>query len=241
MGLLTSWLLRRPLARAIQLTNLDNPGGLRTVKLTGTLTLVKGSTAVVASGGAFLTESGANTVITFSSQPNVVYVVASVTDNNNLVLLNAYGGAASTTATGYAPAVNYTTLAQAVGDAQAHFQTRTNLNFDESTATTNAAPTTSNLNRCIWAGVALVDYYLYEYRGAPGEDSQKQAALSVAERRLNEILHNFGDGAFSPPVSDSVFNPSVGPTRLPTFDNERWGDISPLPPGPSTAGGLGEW
>ncbi len=230
MSLLTDYLLRRSVARLLQLSNSDNPSGLRQVVVTGTLTLVKGSTAVVGAGSAFTTEVTAGQVIVFSTQPGVVYVVSSVTDNLNLVLTKGYFGVASTSATATLPAINYVTLAQAVGDAQAHFQARTNFPFDDTTAATNANPLL--INKCVWAGVSLVDYYLYEYRGLSGEDSQKAAALTVAERRLKEILYTYGDGAYAAPVTDSPYQPSVGPTRLPDMDDQRWGNVAPLAPGP---------
>lgn len=245
MGLLVEYLLRRSVARSTQLTNVDNAGGLRAQALTGTLTLVQGSAAVVGAGTLFLTEMPVNQVIVLSTQPNVVYVVSAVASHTALTLSKVYFGAASTTATATRPAINYSTLEQAVGDAQAHFQARTNFTFDDTTATTSTTP--ANINKCIWAGVSLVDYYLYEYRGTPGEDSQKAAALTVAERRLKEILYVYGDGAWGAPATDSVFIPSTGPTRLPEFDNQRWTDIAPSAPGPgpsdiSGAGGFdGSW
>lgn len=230
MGLLTQWLLRRSGTRAIQLTNADNPGGIRNVTLTGTLALTKGSTAVVGTGTLFTTELAVDTVVQFASQPGVNYVVSAIASPTALTLLNAYGTTTTASTTAVAPVINYGTLAQAVGDAMAHFQAVTNFPFDDSTATTNPTPT--SINKCIWAAISLVDYYLYEYRGQSGEDPQRQNSLSTAERRLKDILAVYGDGAFSVPVSDSVYNPSVGPTRLPDMDNARWSDVAPQAPGP---------
>lgn len=244
MGLQTQWLLRRSAPRAIQLTNADNPGGIRNVSLTGTFALTKGSTAVVGSGTLFTTELEVGQVIQFASQPGVVYVVAAIGSALALTLLNAYGTTTTASTKAVAPGINYGTLAQAVGDAMAHFQAVTNFPFDDTTATTNATPL--SINKCIWAAVSLVDYYLYEYRGVGGEDAQRANSLSIAERRLKEILAIYGDGAFSVPVSDSVYNPSVGPERLPEMDNARWGNVSPQAPGPGSpdvapGGGADGW
>lgn len=243
MGQLYNAVLSRlPAPRLVQLTQSENPGGLKIVTITGTVTVTKGSTALVGSGTAFTSEIGANTLIQFSAQPGVSYLVASVTDATNAVLAVAYFGITTAGASGYLPQIDYGRLQQAVYDAQAHFQARTNFAFDDVTSNANTTPLT--LNKCIYAGVALVVAYLYEGRGQAWPDAEIQAAWAQADRRLNEILHVYGDGAYSNPVTDSVFTPTVGPSRLPQFDNARFGDISALPPGPGTGnadGGTSEY
>jgi hypothetical protein len=235
--------------RLTELSNADNSGGLRLTQLGGTVTVTSGSLNVVGIGTTFTAFQGAvNTfggiAIQFSSQPGVSYVVASVTDDTNLVLAYPYAAPTAVGAASYLPGINYQTLQAACFDAQQHFITATNFAFDDVTQSANNVGANPTLNKCVWAGVALVVAYLYDPgRGHPWPEAEVEAAWRVANKRLDFVKHNYGDGAFSPPVTDSVFNPSVGPSRLPTFDNQRWGDISPQPPGPWTpsAGSGGDW
>lgn len=237
MSLLTETLSRLSGQRLVELTNADNPGGLRATPVTGTVAVAQGTVFVTGTGTTFLTSVLPNTVIQFASQPGVNYVVTSVLSNTSLTLQANYFGAAAASTTATLPAINYNVLQQASFDAQAHFQTRTNFPFDDITANANTNPLT--LNKCIWAGISLVVAYLYEYRAHPWPEAEVANAWSTADRRLNEVLHVYGDGAFAAPATDSVFQPSIGPARLPTFDNARFGDLSPLPPGPSISGGGG--
>jgi len=236
MGLLVDYLTRRSAARLLQLTNSDNPGGIRSNALAGTVAVTTGSAAVVGTGTAFLSYS-VDQVIQFDSQPGVNYVIQTIASDTSLTLYQNYVGPTNAAANASMPAVNYVTLQDAVWDAQAHFQTETDFVYDDVTQNANNAGANPTLNKCLWAGVALVDAYLYEYRGQPWPEAEVQAAWATANRRLKAVLNTYGDGAFSPPVTDSVFQPSTGPVRLPEFDNERWGDISPLPPGPAFPNG----
>lgn len=233
MGLLTEFLTRTSSARAVQLTNPDNPGGIKATTLSGTATVTNGSAAVVGVATSF-TSFGTGIVIQFSSQPGVNYVVSAITDATHLTLAQSFTGVTTAGVTGYLPSINYVVLQQAVYDAQAHFQARTNYAFDD--VTTNANTTPLTLNKCIWAGISVVIAYLYEYRGMPEEAQAGANAWKSADRRLEYVLHNYGDGAWAQPYSDSVFQPSVGPTRLPNFDTARFGNLDSQNPGPGMGG-----
>lgn len=252
--LLTEVLLRLSSPKLVALTNADNGGGIKATALAGTVTVTGGSTTVTGSGTAFVTSglqglvtTYGGVVIQFSSQPGVNYVVSAVASETSLTLAKAYGGTTGAGVSAVLPGINYTTLQQAVYDAQAEFQDVTDLVYDDVTVSTNNPNANPTLNRCVWAGVALVVAYLYDPgRGNPWPEAEVEAAWKVARKRLEYILHNRGDGAFAAPVTDSVFNPSTGPTRLPNFDNMRWGDISPDDPGPGMSdpagGGVdGSW
>lgn len=237
MSLLTACLLNMSGQRLAELTNPENPGGLRVTTIAGTVTVTNGSAVVTGSGTTF-TAFGANIVVQFSAQPGVNYIVQSVDSATQITLTTAYYGLTSAGGNLLIPSINYALLQQCVYFAQAHFQARTNFAFDNVTADSNTTPLT--LNKCIWAGIALVTYYLYEARAHAWPDAQVQAALSTADRKLELILTNSGDGAFASPQTDSVFQPSVGPVRLPNFDTGHFGTISPWAPGPAQSlGGSG--
>lgn len=238
MGLLTEVMTRLSAPRLCTLTNADNPGGLKTTQVAGTVAVTNGSAAVVGTGTNF-TSFGVNQIIQFSSQPGVNYVVSVITDATHMTLLQAYTGTTAASPNAFFPAINYVTLQQAVYDAQTRFQAVTNYPFDDTTQNANTSPLT--LNKCIWAGIALVVAYLYDYRGLPGEAAETAAAWKKADHQLDIVLHTYGDGAFAAPVTDSVFVPSTGPSRAPDFDTQRFGDIDQFNPGPATgtAGGSG--
>lgn len=252
MGLLSECLLRLPGQRLVELSNADNAGGLRASALSGTVTVTSGSLTVVGAGTSFTSFQGSVTtfggvVIQFASQPGVNYVVSVVTDDTHLTLLKAYGSVTTAGTTASLPGINYTVLQQAVFDAQVHFQTRTNYVYDDVTQNAVNAGANPTLNKCIWAAVALVIAYMYDPgRGHPWPEAEVEAAWRVADTRLRYVLANYGDGAFAQPVTDSVYSPSVGPTRLPTMDSERFGDLSPNAPGPGPSdvpggSGSGDW
>lgn len=240
MGLLTECLSRLSAQRLKELTRADNPGGLVDTTLAGTVTVTNGSLIVTGAGTSF-TSFGANILIQFSAQPGVNYVVASIQSATQLTLAKAYNGVTTAGGTATLPACNYVVLQDAVFDAQAHFQAETGLVYDDVTANAVNAGANPTLNRCLWAGVALVVAYLYEYRGHPWPEAEVKAAWDTANRRLKAVLNSYGDGAFSAPISDSRFNPSYGPVRLPEFDNERWGNISPNAPGGASDASTSDW
>jgi hypothetical protein len=242
--LLIEVLLRLSSAKLVALTNCDNGGGVKTTALAGTVTVTAGSLTVTGAGTAFVTsglQGLVNTyggvLVQFASQPGVNYVVTAVASDTSLTLAKAYGGVTASGVAASLPNVNYTTLQQAVFDAQAEYQDVTDLVYDDVTVSTTNAGANPTLNRSVWAGVALVVAYLYDPgRGNPWPEAEVDAAWRLARKRLDFILHNRGDGAYSNPVTDSVFNPSIGPTRLPNMDNQRFGDLSPSDPGPGPSG-----
>lgn len=248
--LLAEVLLRLSAVKVVALTNVDNTGGLKASALAGTVTVTGGSTAVVGAGSNFVTgglqalvqQYGA-IAVQFSSQPGRDYVVTAVADDAHLTLLTPYAGLTAAGVNAILPGINYTTLQAAVFDAQSEYQDVTDLPFDDVTVSVATPGQNPVLNRSNWAGVALVVAYLYDPgRGNPWPEAEVDAAWRTARKRLEYILHNRGDGAFSPPTTDSVFRPSVGPQRLPSFDNARFSDVSSDNPGPSLAdpaGGLG--
>ena len=242
--LLQEVLLRLPGQRIVELTNAENAGGLRLAPLAGTVTVTGGSVAVLGAGTAFVTSglqgnvvAYGGVVVQFASQPGVNYVVSAVADDTHLTLVKPYGASTSAGIVASLPGVVYPVLQQACFDAQQNFMTRTNFVYDDVTQNANVAGANPVLNKCVWAAIALVTYYLCENgRGFAWTDAQIDAAWRVADNRLRYVLANYGDGAMAAPVTDSVFTPSVGPQRLPQFDNERWGDVSPLGPGPGPSG-----
>lgn len=248
--LLIETCLRLPSQKLVALTNCENPGGLRLTALAGTVALTGGSATVTGTGTAFVT-SGLQGLVTayggvlvqFASAPGVPYVVTAVASETSLTLAKPYGGTTTASTTAALPGVNYNTLQQACFDAQARFFDSTNLVYDDVTQNVANAGANPTLNQDIWAAVALVVAFLYEPgRGNPWPDAEADAAWRIAQKRLDIVLHNRGDGAFSPPVTDSVFSPSVGPTRLPDMDDQRWGGLSSQDPGPgasSVPGGSG--
>lgn len=240
MGLFAAVLQRLPGQRIKELTNALNPGGLTDTALAGTVTVTAGSTTVTGSGTGFVTSglqalvnSFGAIVIQFSSQPGVNYVVTAVASDTSLTLSKPYGSVTTAGATATLPAIGYNVLQDAVFDAEQHFVTVTNFPFDDLTQNAQNAGAVTALNKCIWAGVSLVVAYLYDPgRGHPWPEAEVDAAWRTANRRLEYVRANYGDGAFAAPVSDSQFNPSTGPTRLPDMDNARWGQLSSNAPGP---------
>lgn len=241
MGLLTEVMLRTPAQRLVELTKTDQSGGLQEASVTGTVTVTSGDETVVGSGTNFLLLPPVPFVIQFSSHPNVAYVVASITDGTHLELATPYAWVTTAGASAVLPAIDYTRLEQAVFDAQQEFQLRTNYPFDDTTSNQTAA-NPSQLNKCFWAGVALVVACLYNQRGLPMPGSEGAAAWAEADRRLKIVLRTLGDGAFSPPVTDSGYNPSrARPGSLPDTDRARLGTVLPSDLGPSASGLPGEW
>lgn len=79
------------LDRAI--TALNRGRGMKAPRsITGTITATNASTAVSASGGAFLTELEPGDSLHFANEQGVYYKIASITDNDNLVLASAFQG-----------------------------------------------------------------------------------------------------------------------------------------------------
>src|ERR1019366_7408863 len=234
--LLQEVLLRLSGQRLVELSNSENAGGLRLTNLAGTVTVTSGSLSVAGAGTFFTTFSGTVTayggcVVQFASQPVVNYVVASVQSDTALTLLKPYGSVTTAGTTAALPGVVYSVLQQTCYDAQAHFQTRTNLVYDDVTVNANVVGANPILNKCIWAAVALVVAYLYDPgRGHPWPEAEVEAAWRVADTRLKYVLANYGDGAWAQPATDSVFRPSVGPARLPTMDSTHFGNVTPNSP-----------
>jgi len=243
MSLLQEILRRTPAERLVQLTQAGNPGGLKNPpNLAGTVALVNGSTAVVGAGTTF-TGFGTSIIVQFASHPGVSYVVAAIVDATHLTLVQPYGGVTTASTTAVLPSINYDVLQQACYDAMARFQARTNYPFDDVTANAGAATAILTLNKTIYAGIALVIAFLYENgRGYPWPDAEVANAWRLADDRLREILHVFGDGALGLPVTDSNFTPSPGPSGLPAFDNARFTDLTQRGPGGGASGGQpSEW
>lgn len=234
MGLLTEYQRRTSVQRMVELCGVDNPGGLKQTALSGTVTLVAGSAAVVGSGTTF-TAFVVDTVLEFSSQPGVGYVVQAIADATHLTLAYNYSGLASASASVVVPGIDLNKLQAAVEDAQQRFTEATAIPFDDTTA---AGPPPSG-NRFFFVGRALVTAFLYDYRGRsmPGDDAA--VAWAVAQKELDRWMVNYGAGAWAAPTSDSNLTPSVSPMAPPQFDPIRLTQVTPFPPGgPGQGGGV---
>lgn len=236
MGLLVEYLSTLSVARLAQLANLDAPEAVAQTALAGTVTVTANSTTVTGAGTAF-TALALYSLLTFSSQPAVGYVVTAVASNTSLTVAYAYKGATTAGATAALVNVNTNQIAESVADAQNHFTTFTGIPYDDTTA---VGPPPAG-NACHFVGKPLVTAYLYEYRGQATPE-QVEKAWDVADKRLKAWVRNYGTGAWSPPTSDSNLRPSPSPFAPPEFDPSRLTQITPNPPGgPQGGGATNEW
>ena len=116
-----------------------------------------------------------------------------------------------------ATAINDTTLAYAVSDAEAEFLVETGIALDS----TNARHTA--------IGVVGVIYYLYSYSGLQSETTQRQHQLW--ERGLLKIDSTEGAGRRIMPDSTSTLSPTAEQIGArPDMGRPRWSDYVPNMP-----------
>jgi hypothetical protein len=209
-----------PTSRLAQLTNSELPANPNVVAVAGTIAVVNGSANIVGTGTAFTGLTVGN-VLAFSPQQGVNYTLQAVTDDTHAALAVAYTGASAAAATALTAGINYTNLTQACNQAAVEFMAATGLQWDNVTVTdvTQVPPI---YNKCTWCGILLTLKRLYQWAGMVELAEKLKAEAAEA---VDYVLHTWGNGAWAPPASDSVYTPTIGPPRPPAFDTARLGQF----------------